>query len=308
MKTLASLAAAAVIAAIAGSPPTQEPEVAPVQQFDHAKHEGLGCVMCHANVAQGQVYPDRSLCASCHDGQMQPTVGWQPPTGPRGANLRFRHEVHPLMSTCEVCHPRGGVVAVDQCLACHGIQGEHQDATVSTCETCHVQPPAPVSHGHGWGDAHTSEAAAAPERCATCHVRSDCLDCHRPSGASPGGGYHPADFLQRHPTSAYNRETSCSDCHNVGYFCQSCHQQAGLVAQRALGSGYHDGNRAFIAGHGQAARQNLESCVSCHAERDCLQCHTRLNPHGPDFDADRLRARNADMCAICHGTNIPGGA
>jgi hypothetical protein len=65
-------------------------------------------------------------------------------------------------------------------------------------------------------------------------------------------------------------------------------------------------------GHGQAARQNLESCVACHAERDCLTCHSalggrRFNPHGPDFDAARLREKNPQMCSACHGITIPGG-
>jgi hypothetical protein len=64
------------------------------------------------------------------------------------------------------------------------------------------------------------------------------------------------------------------------------------------GSGFHDAKQAFSLNHGQAARQNLESCVSCHAERDCLTCHSslggrRFNPHGPGFDgAMVLRFQN----------------
>jgi hypothetical protein len=83
------------------------------------------------------------------------------------------------------------------------------------------------------------------------------------------------------------------------------------VAQRDLGSGYHDAKRFFVVGHGQAARQSLETCVSCHTERDCLTCHSalggrRFNPHGPDFDAERLRKRNIEVCAVCHGLAVPG--
>ncbi|MCA9768685.1 MAG: hypothetical protein KC485_07710, partial [Gemmatimonadetes bacterium] len=66
-----------------------------------------------------------------------------------------------------------------------------------------------------------------------------------------------------------------------------------------------------LVGHGQAARQSLESCVSCHVERDCTVCHSaqggrRFNPHGPGFDAERLRRRNPEMCIACHGRAIPG--
>ena len=97
--------------------------------------------------------------------------------------------------------------------------------------------------------------------------------------------------------SAYARQTTCADCHNAQQFCLSCHAQAGLSASRTLGSSsFHDGRAAFIVGHGQAARQSLESCVSCHVERDCMACHSsvgrgfRFNPHGPGFDAEPAAA------------------
>jgi len=78
-----------------------------------------------------------------------------------------------------------------------------------------------------------------------------------------------------------------------------------LTANRPLGSGYHDAKLAFILGHGQTARQNLESCVSCHTERDCLACHSavcgrRFNPQGPDFAAERLARKNPEMYLACH--------
>jgi hypothetical protein len=79
-----------------------------------------------------------------------------------------------------------------------------------------------------------------------------------------------------------------------------------------LQAGYHDAKRGFLLGHGPAARQSLESCVSCHAERDCMTCHAtavqggrNFNPHGPGFDAERLRKRNPQMCSACHGAAIP---
>lgn len=145
---------------------------------------------------------------------------------------------------------------------------------------------------------------------------SECLSCHRVEQAQPakGGDYHPAGFLVRHPSSAYARQTTCADCHNAQQFCLRCHVQAGLSASRTLGSSsFHDGRAAFIVGHGQAARQSLESCVSCHVERDCMACHSsvgrgfRFNPHGPGFDANRLRRRNPEMCIACHGLAVPGG-
>lgn len=149
-----------------------------------------------------------------------------------------------------------------------------------------------------------------PACCAACHARSDCLECHRPDAAG-AAGYHSSGFLARHPAAAYARETSCSDCHNTAGFCVTCHAAAGLVSQRGpLHSGYHDANGLFIAGHGQAARQSLETCVGCHVEKDCLTCHSALggrhvSTHGPGFDPNREIRKNPQMCTACHGTAIP---
>jgi hypothetical protein len=169
----------------------------------------------------------------------------------------------------------------------------------------------PDTHRGNFTARHAPLAAAAPATCAGCHVQTDCYACHRPAAAA-AAGYHPAGFVSRHPAAAYGRETSCADCHNVGAFCQTCHQKAGIVSKGPLGSGYHDVSRFFLVSHGQAARQSLESCVSCHVERDCLACHAavggrRFNPHGPGFDAARLRRKNPEMCTACHGAAIPGG-
>jgi hypothetical protein len=87
------------------------------------------------------------------------------------------------------------------------------------------------------------------------------------------------------------------------------------VATSRIGpAGYHDVFRGFSLGHGQAARQSLESCAACHAERDCTACHSavgggfRFNPHGPGFNAARLLSKNPSLCTACHGTAIPGGS
>lgn len=227
-------------------------------------------------------------------------------------------------------HGRDAQRNTQSCATCH---------TQPSCTTCHVTPAPPrqvnamhqpgpgraagasterrppASHTRAFTEGHGPEATAAPRACATCHVREDCLSCHRPDLAQPAGGgnYHPAGFLARHPSAAYARQTTCSDCHNAQQFCASCHMQAGLSATRSLGgASFHDGRANFLVGHGQAARQSLESCVSCHVERDCTACHSllgrgfRFSPHGPGFDPERLRRRNPEMCIACHGLGIPG--
>jgi len=316
MKSLLMLASGAVTLAAFGNRPTIEtvawtPTVTAavyLEDFDHAKHAFLGaCTTCHANVAAGQVYPEPTFCAQCHDGSMQPEVSWRPAAVGSQWNLRFRHENHVAVDQCDLCHVRdGGVVraAVTQCMSCHGLTN-HPRGEASACTLCHVQPPAPQSHEGPWRMGHASEAAATPETCATCHVRSDCLDCHRPGAASPSGGFHPADFLANHPGAAYSQEFGCASCHNPGQFCQSCHLAAGLVTGGPASGVFHDGTGAFTVGHGQAARQSLGSCVACHAERDCVKCHVVLNPHGPTFNAEEQARAARSACTVCHGNNVP---
>lgn len=224
----------------------------------------------------------------------------------------LKHGTDARQSTeaCAVCHKR------NSCLECHIGKPEVASAlplaTPEDSGLARVQRKPPASHQGGFTNRHGVLAAAAPQNCAVCHVRSDCLSCHRQDAGSGTPGFHPADFLSKHPAAAYSREKTCADCHNTTGFCAGCHRSAGLVtAGRTLRGGYHDAKQFFLAGHGKAARQSLESCVGCHAERDCLQCHSalgarRFNPHGPGFDADRLKQRNAEMCLACHVT-VPGG-
>lgn len=268
------------------------------------------CATCHA----------RDFCAVCHvDAPEQPTI--------QALGIDARSLVHVAVLEAPDDHTihdflrQHGVTAVTNvldCAACH---------TRESCVTCHISTPdvaddlyaagagrgegaavertPPASHDFGFRNLHGPDAAAAPATCAGCHARQNCLDCHRPTAANGQGGYHREGFLVTHPAAAYARETSCSDCHNTRSFCADCHVSAGLTANGPLGSGYHDAKQAFIVGHGQTARQNLESCVSCHTERDCLACHSavrgrRFNPHGPGFDAERLARKNPEMCLACH--------
>ncbi|HEU5050685.1 MAG TPA: cytochrome c3 family protein, partial [Gemmatimonadales bacterium] len=215
------------------------------------------------------------------------------------------------MATCAFCHTR------ESCTTCHVESVPRAVTRLASAGGGRgvgavVERRPPDTHGADFSEEHASIAEASPRTCASCHARAECLECHIPG---PGAGerlYHDAAFLTRHPAAAYARETSCADCHNTASFCASCHEQSGLVATGPLRRGYHDASPTFVFGHGQAARQSLESCTACHAERDCLTCHSaeggrRFNPHGPGFDPERLRRKNPEMCSACHGAAIPGG-
>jgi doubled CXXCH motif protein len=274
------------------------------------------CATCHA----------RDFCLTCHvDAPEQPliqalapdarstaiAVRLSEPASHRDPGFLGGHG-RPLgaeLRQCSTCHTQ------ESCLACHAatprvvskLPARAPERGIGALITRHP----PESHRAGFAERHAGPAAATPSTCAGCHARADCLECHRPTAAS-ASAYHAVGFLTRHPVAAYSRETNCSDCHNVGSFCASCHAASGLVARGRLGTtGFHDAKRFFGLGHGQAARQDLESCVGCHVERDCVACHgsfggRRFNPHGPGFDAARLKRKNPQMCTACHGTNIPG--
>lgn len=275
------------------------------------------CATCHS----------RDLCLSCHvdapeseviqalerDSRVAVGIGPVPrPPSHAGSGYVQRHgrEAQRASATCSTCHAR------ESCQNCHAgtpppaaqrlaMRGPGRAVGADPVRT------KPANHTWEFARRHAAEASARPRSCETCHARETCLSCHRPEFASRGA-YHPAGFIARHPAAAYSRQAGCADCHNTAQFCQSCHQQSGLVARARLGTrGYHDAFRGFSLGHGQAARQSLESCAGCHAERDCTACHSavgggfRFSPHGPGFDGERLRRKNPSFCIACHGTAIP---
>ena len=305
------------------------------------------CVACHVDAPEVPVIQALAVDAR------SPAFVANRPAPPGHASPAFLRthgrDAQRATATCAACHARESCTACHvgeppRVIAALPTPGPGRAAGV------HVERTPPPSHTREFmTDRHGSEGSARPATCETCHVRATCLECHRPAGeqgsdarssahaaGQPNGetqrngqaqpqapgraasarrsGFHPQAFLTRHPSAAYAREASCSDCHNPAQFCQSCHQQSGLVANARLGTaGYHDAFRGFSLGHGQAARQSLETCASCHAERDCTACHSsvaggfRFNPHGPGFNASRTRAKNPSLCVACHGRAIPGG-
>lgn len=222
------------------------------------------------NAHSGESRRDPAYCATCH-----------------------------TRESCSSCH-RGTALVVAQRLPAAG-RGRAPGAQ--------VERRLPEWHTRKFVALHGPTAAANPNRCTVCHARAECLDCHRPN-AGATGIYHAAGFLARHPAAAYGRQNDCSECHNPASFCQSCHVRSGFRSHNGLLQGrYHDAGSVFLLSHGRAARFNLESCVTCHSEKDCLACHSaqtrRFNPHGPGFDPERLKRKNPETCSACHGRAIP---
>jgi len=271
------------------------------------------CAFCHA----------RDFCTQCHVNAPEVKAIQALAPDPRSLALKAELKAPASHKESRFLSQHGGKAKRDpeSCANCH---------TQESCVTCHRNRPTivlalhpagpgraigaqierkkPGYHTADFADRHAPIASSSSGSCNACHARTECLECHRPNAAATGN-YHPAGFLSRHPAAAFNRQTDCAGCHNQAAFCTTCHQQSGLTSSGRLVQGYHDANGAFALNHGIAARQNIESCIACHAERDCLTCHSaqtrHFNPHGPGFDANRLKAKNPQTCAACHGRNIP---
>lgn len=302
-------------ARIESIPEPSDHEVATFLSSDHGRlvqTDANRCATCHT----------RERCVSCHVDANRDVIA-SFPAAPPGMELppAVAHYYEPTT------HLEG------QWLTLHGAEASRQDCatchTSNDCLTCHVEPApdavaampsradvvapgvevvaqAPQSHESAFFmQAHTVLAAAGDATCSTCHQEAFCVTCH---DGPVGGGYHPRDFLARHTADAFGRDTECSNCHNTQVFCRECHAELGLVSRGRLGPGYHDDGPVWLLRHGQAARQNLESCASCHRQVDCTQCHGvlgafKVSPHGVDFDAERAWARSPRTCLACHVGN-----
>lgn len=283
-----------------------------------ARNDLTSCATCHT----------RERCTSCHVGGTNPQIA-QMPAAPGSMTLpRFAAsyptpashkkptflESHGSVAgagaaTCSTCHVR------EDCTSCHesgapkAVQAMVSAASASA-PGVGVERRAPASHASPFFmKDHEALAGADGAYCTTCHTTDFCSSCHDGSRSS---GFHPANFMASHPAEAYADRLECSTCHNAQAFCRQCHLESGFKSVKRLGPGFHDGQPVWLLRHPQAARQNLESCQTCHSQSDCLQCHSTLgafkvSPHGRDFDAQRAWDRNPQICFVCHTSNPLGG-
>lgn len=276
-------------------------------------HARESCQRCHLNGES--LAPVRSLGS---DSRVAALVeAWDPeypePSTHRTASWGWEHGEAARLgagSSCANCHTR------------------------PTCEGCHLGglddrlgvPPEPLPddprglkesgdpgnvHGPEFIGRHKIEASAVPGSCESCHRRSSfCVSCHEGS-ADPG--FHLDNFMAQHAAEAYGNQTECTSCHNTEVFCRSCHEGAGLSSRGRVDASFHNSRPFWLLEHGEGARKGLESCTTCHAQNDCAQCHSarggwRVSPHGPDFDARRMRDQAPLTCLRCHfGDPLGGG-
>jgi hypothetical protein len=265
-------------------------------------HARESCTRCHANaasVAPIMALPRDARAASLVAGR---EGSWPLPASHQSPDWKLTHADDAVAApqTCSTCHAR------EACAACHldttDRVAEAFPPTARAVGGAMPEQPAVPGHVPGFAVGHGEAAVASLLKCAACHAESFCIDCHD----APGRPYfHPANFVTRHAAEAWAEPLECAECHSREVFCRDCHRAVGTGQNGNLNGGYHDADPDWFLSHGRAARQALETCTSCHQQESCLRCHSaqgdfRINPHGPDFDPERVRDRSGISCGRCH--------
>ncbi len=260
-------------------------------RFDHAAHAGrnVGCAKCHGDVAQLELatrdqLPRMRGCLGCHQ---------RPDSASRGE----------AKGACDVCH----------------VRGERGTRIKTMFASGTLRPPRwlhNAEHGPDFIERHRAVAADDAPFCANCHTEDYCTDCH--DGRVRPRSIHPNDYLEMHPIEARMGTEKCQSCHREQSFCLDCHLRVG-VAEASPPSvrdsaRFHPPKTIWSdpplrpGHHGFEAERNLNACVSCHTERDCVQCHGALgvgagfDPHRAGFAAGCATQfrRNPRPCLTCH--------
>ena len=99
--------------------------------------------------------------------------------------------------------------------------------------------------------------------------------------------------------------------------CQACHDAEFIDEVQFPGLKTHD--VLWSLNHGPSAKTGTENCTSCHAQNDCMECHTAghadeqgdfgnamANIHDADFKfTHAISARNNEQrCTSCHETRF----
>ncbi|HSJ15445.1 MAG TPA: cytochrome c3 family protein, partial [Longimicrobiales bacterium] len=232
-----------------------------------ASHRTPEWMLRHGNVAS------RESCGACHTRDDCATCHVEPLPG-AAAELPSRRTSGPGAAWHEAPGVGGaGVTAAGadegaaRIAAARRLEGELQEPTAGAGPGVGLTRRMPVSHApRSFLTDHATLAAARPQQCAACHTQRFCTDCHN---APETPGFHPRNYTAKHASESYGRRLECATCHEVRTFCRSCHIQQGMGADGRLDPGFHDAQPLWLLRHAQAARQGLESCTSCHTQRDC---------------------------------------
>jgi hypothetical protein len=261
--------------------------------FNHRKHaaRNIGCGQCHGaveelGVATRDQLPRMRGCLRCHQ---------HPDPGSRGD----------AKSACETCHLGGG-----------GKEGGRLQAVFASGTMLPPRWMHDAAHDPDFIQRHRYVAANDSQFCGNCHKEDFCVACH--DGRVRPRNIHPNDYLSMHAVEGRLATQRCTSCHREQSFCLGCHQRLGVSMSgpssvREPGR-FHPPKAEWSdpprrpGHHAFEAMRNLNACVSCHIERDCVVCHggqgigAGFSPHPAGFRSScgtQLR-RNPRPCYVCH--------
>jgi hypothetical protein len=164
---------------------------------------------------------------------------------------------------------------MDTCADCHDIEDDTE------CGVCHTHPDDPLSFADRLGLVQKFSHAA--------HVNNDmtCTECH-------GGHDGKEPFMAAKAT--------CRECHTTASDFMDCGQCHVASEPRVP----LDHRADWISTHGMEAGWHEVSCMNCHTQVDCQDCHSgdnvRPRAHDLNFAFDHaLVARSNELdCASCH--------
>jgi len=262
------------------------------------------CERCHVNSADvldiARLQPDARVAGLVHDTPAE----YPEPEDHETSEWSWDHSTEALddLVGCANCHTQ------PTCKSCHLEVSNVQVAGLPVpvpggAQGVEWEEDEPAVHRADFATTHGTGAASAEAGCLGCHLQETCTACHE---GTEKPAFHLGNFLEMHGPEAYGNEFDCATCHNPEVFCRSCHQGVGLTSEGGIDVAFHNSRPFWLLGHGVAARQGLEGCVTCHAQVDCTQCHSAvggwgINPHGPGFDPDRAMEASREGCVACHG-------
>jgi hypothetical protein len=266
---------------------------APNMVFNHQKHaaRNISCQQCHGEVQELELatrdqLPRMRGCFNCHQ---------HPDPAARGD----------AKSACDTCHIKAG-----------SAEGGRLKTTFASGVMLPPRWMHNAQHAPDFIQRHKYVAANDSQFCANCHKEDFCVGCH--DGRVRPRSIHPSDYLAMHATEARLAMQKCTSCHREQSFCLQCHQRLGVARSSPLGvkeaGRFHPPQAEWSDAprrpghHAYEAMRNLNACVSCHIERDCVVCHggqgvgAGFNPHGGGF-ASTCKSqleRNPRPCYVCH--------
>ena len=276
--------------------------------FNHQKHlaRNIQCGQCHGAVDQVEMatrdqLPRMRGCFTCHQ---------MPDAASRGD----------AKSECTTCHIASDTVSAGAPARNAALRADNPAGRIKTVfASGTLEPPRwlhNAAHTPDFIERHKYAAGNDSQFCANCHKEEFCVGCH--DGRVRPKSIHPSDYLSMHPIEARQATQRCTSCHNEQSFCLGCHQRVGITMSGPPGT--REGGRFHPpkgiwsdaprkpGHHSFEAERNLNACVSCHVERDCVVCHGGagigggFNPHKNGFSggcATQMR-RNPRPCFVCH--------